>query len=105
MLLVEKLPRMLFGIRSEKVLHQIEQLEFQLEELHAASAVEELETVTRAACPAAAKLFRRPLPKHLPREVHTHIPAMMRAPTVEEDCANSVKIHPRCWSGCGPTSR
>jgi transposase len=32
-LLVEKLQRMLFGAKSEKVLRQIEQLEFQLEDL------------------------------------------------------------------------
>ena len=41
-LLVEKLQRMLFGAKSEKVLRQIEQLELQLEELQAASAVEEI---------------------------------------------------------------
>ena len=34
-LLVEKLQRMLFGTKSEKVLRQIEQLELQLEELQA----------------------------------------------------------------------
>jgi len=33
-LLVEKLQRMLFGAKSEKVLRQIEQLELQLEEPH-----------------------------------------------------------------------
>ena len=41
MLLVAKLNQMLFGRKSEKVLRQIEQLEFQLEDLQAASAVEE----------------------------------------------------------------
>jgi transposase len=40
-LLVEKLQRMLFGSKSEKVLRQIEQLELQLEELQTASALEE----------------------------------------------------------------
>ena len=39
-LLVEKLQRMLFGAKSEKVLRQIEQPELQLEELQAASAIE-----------------------------------------------------------------
>lgn len=43
-LLVEKLQRMLFGAKSEKVLRQIEQLELQLEELQAASAIEEIKT-------------------------------------------------------------
>jgi hypothetical protein len=34
-----------FGAKSEKVLRQIEQLEFQLEELQAASAIEEAQAV------------------------------------------------------------
>ena len=47
-LLVEKLQRMLFGAKSEKVLRQIEQLEFQLEDLQAASAIEEAQAVPPA---------------------------------------------------------
>lgn len=38
-LLVDKLQRMLFGAKSEKVLRQIEQLELQLEELGAAEGL------------------------------------------------------------------
>jgi hypothetical protein len=34
-----------FGAKSEKVLRQIEQLEFQLEDLQAASAIEEAQAV------------------------------------------------------------
>lgn len=41
-LLVEKLQRMLFGAKSEKVPRQMEQIELKLEELQAASAVEEI---------------------------------------------------------------
>nr|WP_269744695.1 transposase [Granulicella tundricola] len=44
-LLVEKLQRMLFGAKSEKVFCQIEQLELQLEELQAASAIEEIKRI------------------------------------------------------------
>src|SRR5271156_4878545 len=73
-LLVEKLQRMLFGTKSEKVLRQIEQLQFQLEDLQTASAIEELQVVPLAERPTTAKPFRRPLPEHLPREVHTHMP-------------------------------
>src|ERR1700709_1165703 len=73
-LLVEKLQRMLFGAKSEKVLRQIEQLELQLEELQAASAIEEMKSPTPADRPVSAKPFRRPLPEHLPREIHTHMP-------------------------------
>ena len=39
-LLVEKLQHILFGQKSEKVLRQIEQLEFQIEDLQTADAVE-----------------------------------------------------------------
>ena len=73
-LLVEKLQRMLFGKKSEKVLRQIEQLELQLEELQAASVIEETRAVAPAERPVAARPFRRPLPEYLPREVHTHLP-------------------------------
>src|SRR5271155_4803915 len=75
-LLVEKLQRMLFGTKSEKVLRQIEQLELQLEELQATNAIEERAAAASAAAarPIAAKPFRRPLPEHLPREFHTHMP-------------------------------
>ena len=73
-LLVEKLQRMLFGTRSEKVLRQIEQLELQLEELQASDAAEEQRAVAPAGKPAPRKPSRRPLPKHLPRETHTHLP-------------------------------
>jgi transposase len=86
-LLVEKLQRMLFGTRSEKVLHQIEQLELQLEELHAASAAEELQAVAPAERPVAAKPFRQPLPEHLPREVHTHMPNHEACP----DCGGKLR--------------
>jgi len=87
LLLVEKLQRMLFGSKSEKVLRQIEQLELQLEDLHAANAVEELETATPAGRPATAKPFRRPLPEHLPREVHTHMPSHDACP----DCGGRLR--------------
>lgn len=73
-LLVTKLQRLLFGTKSEKVLRQIEQLELQLEELEVASAADLHQVEARSAKPAAAKPFRRPLPEHLPREVHTHLP-------------------------------
>ena len=54
-LLVAKLNQMLFGRKSEKVLRQIEQLEFQLEDLQAASAVEEAQAAAPAERPAPAE--------------------------------------------------
>jgi transposase len=86
-LLVEKLQRMLFGAKSEKVLRQIEQLEFQLEDLQAASAIEEAQAIPPAERPRSAKPFRRPLPEHLPREVHTHMPGHEACP----DCGGRLR--------------
>jgi transposase len=86
-LLVEKLQRMLFGTKSEKVLRQIEQLQFQLEDLQVASAIEELQTAAPAERPAPAKPFRRPLPEHLPREIHTHRPGHDACP----DCGGRLR--------------
>ena len=73
-LLVEKLKHMLFGRKSEKVLRQIEQLELQIEDLEVATVAEQIQAITPAERPATARPFRRPLPEHLPREVHTHMP-------------------------------
>ena len=86
-LLVEKLQRMLFGTKSEKVLRQIEQLQFQLEDLQTASAIEELQVVPLAERPTTAKPFRRPLPEHLLREVHTHMPGYDACP----DCGGRLR--------------
>jgi len=86
-LLVEKLQWMLFGTKSEKVLRQIEQLEFQLEDLQVVSAIEELQAATPAERPVPAKPFRRPLPEHLPREVHTHMPEHDACP----DCGGRLR--------------
>jgi transposase len=58
MLLVEKLQRMLFGTKSEKVLRQLEQLELQLEELQATNAIEEHAAAASVARPIATKPFR-----------------------------------------------
>jgi transposase len=87
LLLVEKLQRMLFGAKSEKVLRQIEQLELQLEDLQAASAIEEAQAIPPAERPTSAKPFRRPLPEHLPREVHTHMPDHAACP----DCGGRLR--------------
>ncbi len=54
-LLVERLQRMLFGKKSEKVLCQIEQLELQLEELQAASGIEEAQAIAPAERPVAVR--------------------------------------------------
>ena len=73
-LVIEKLRRMMFGARSEKVVVQLEQLELRLEELESARA--EMETTAERVLPAEeakARPARKPLPEDLPREVVTHL--------------------------------
>ena len=92
-LLVDKLRRMQFGRRSEKVTRQIEQLELKLEELETSRAEDTAQAESQppakaASSPAkAADRRRRPLPDHLPRKVHTHMPAADNCP----DCGGTLK--------------
>src|ERR1039458_9095756 len=92
-LLVAKLRRMQFGRRSEKSTRQIEQLELQLEEREASRAEEATSSESEPAAkttssPAkAADRRRRPLPEHLPRKVHTRMPAAENCP----DCGGTLK--------------
>jgi len=88
-LIIAKLRRMQFGPRSEKVDRQIEQFELQLEVLEASRVEPEQEPVstpTPKAAPSAAGK-RRPLPGHLRREVHTHLPEHKDCP----ECGGSLK--------------
>jgi transposase len=71
-LVIAKLRRMMFGTSSEKITHEIEQLELQLEELEVSKA--ERAEATPASEPSAKRPSRQPLPEHLPREVHVHMP-------------------------------
>jgi transposase len=71
-LVIAKLRRMMFGTKSEKVTREIEQLELKLEELETRQA-ERAEATSTSTIPRN-KSARRPLPEHLPREVHTYLP-------------------------------
>jgi transposase len=71
-LVIAKLRRMMFGTKSEKVTREIEQLELKLEELETRQA--ERGEATPATTPPKKKPTRSPLPEHLAREVHTHLP-------------------------------
>lgn len=72
---MEKLRRMLFGRKSEKLSIQLDQLELQLEEMEAIDAalasvpVCDEQTDKSGSTPA-----RKPLPEHLPRQIVTHEP-------------------------------
>jgi transposase len=87
-LIIEKLKRMMFGSRSEKVSLQIEQLELHLEELETAQAAAEASVeVPEAEARTKSKPSRKPLPAHLPREVITHHPAQDCCP----DCGEALR--------------
>jgi len=72
-LIIEKLRRRVYGVKSEKIVIQLEQLELHLEELECSQA--EAEAVAERVRPPAEpqkRPRRKPLPEHLPREVVTH---------------------------------
>ena len=78
-LVIAKLRRMLFGAKSERVEREIEQLELKLEEMEAIRAERAIAQRT-SLNDDAGKPSRRPLPEHLPREVHTHTPSSDACP-------------------------
>ena len=78
-LVIAKLRRMIFGTKSEKVTREIEQLELKLEELETGKA-ERVSAADKADAQPRNKPTRRPLPAHLSREVHTHLPTEEACP-------------------------
>jgi transposase len=88
-LLLDKLQRMLFGARSEKLVRQVAQLELQLEELETSRGEEDvsLPLPFHELVEQEPRTSSRSLPEHLPREVETHRPATT------------------CCPGCGGTLR
>ena len=76
-LLITKLRRMMFGRSSEKISHQIEQLELQLEELESARSGRVRPAPTASIAESEPKQSRRVFPDHLPREIETHLPAQV----------------------------
>lgn len=84
-LLLDKLRRMLFGQKSEKLIHQIGQLQLELEELHINQG-ERAQKVELAQAPASRPApQRRALPEHLPRDIEEHLPADAACP----DCGGA----------------
>lgn len=72
-LLIAKLRRMQFGRKSEKLEHEILQLELRLEELQADEGALQFEQPPRQPIRPSAR--RMPLPPHLPRDIQFHLPA------------------------------
>lgn len=79
-LMIAKLRRMQFGRKSEKLDHQIEQLELQLEDLQAdeGEAAREMPAADQA---PRKKSVRKPLPDHLPRDEKIYPPSVDACPS------------------------
>ncbi|MFM0036039.1 IS66 family transposase [Paraburkholderia strydomiana] len=86
-LLIAKLRRMQFGRKSEKLDHQIEQLELRLEELEADEGAAPVE-IPRTPRTAPEQVQRKPSPEHLPREIQTHLPESYQSCT---ECGAQMK--------------
>lgn len=89
-LLLDKLQRMLFGAKSEKLVRQVAQLEFQLEELETSRGEEEVSPPLPFGMSTEEeprRSSRRTLPEHLPREVETHRPETSCCP----DCGGTLR--------------
>jgi transposase len=76
---IAKLRRMQFGRKSEKLDHQIEQLELQLEDLQADDAEAEREMPPADRAPRQ-RAPRKPQPEHLPRDEKVYLPATTDCP-------------------------
>ena len=87
-LLVLKLKRMHFGVKSEKLNADIQQLELRLEELEAnQAAADPLPAQPVTAVFSSKKPARRPLPAELPRETETIAPKQEACP----DCGGKLR--------------
>ena len=86
-LLLDKLRRMVFGQKSEKFLHQIGQLQLELEELHINQGERAQKVESARPPPPRQAPQRRVLPEHLPRDVHEHLPQASAYP----DCGGTWK--------------
>jgi Transposase C of IS166 homeodomain/zinc-finger binding domain of transposase IS66 len=88
-LVIDKYKRMIFGTKSEKLKGELEQLEFQLEELETEQAARQAQEPhsPRATNKSRPRAPRKPLPEDLPREVITHPPATTCCP----DCGGALR--------------
>ncbi|HKU01032.1 MAG TPA: IS66 family transposase [Paraburkholderia sp.] len=86
-LTIAKLRRMQFGRKSEKLDHQIEQLELRLEDLLADEGAADMAAATAAPRPRGESAGRKPLPDHLEREERVHLPTGDSCP----DCGGRLK--------------
>jgi transposase len=99
-LMIAKLRRMQFGRKSEKLDHQIEQLELQLEGLQGTEGEAERELPPKDRAPRN-KSARKPLPEHLPRDERMYKPEAEACPAcggglrhLGEDVAEQLEFTP-----------
>ena len=71
-LVIAQLRRMMYGSKSEKVAHEVEQLELKLEELETVRAEQASLPFAAPSDKPSPRPARRPLPEHLPREIRVH---------------------------------
>ncbi len=97
---IARLRRMQFGRKSEKLDHQIEQLELQLEDLQADDAEAEREMPAADQAPRK-RAARKPLPEHLPRDEQRYLPPDEACPScggklhqLGEDVAEQLEFVP-----------
>ncbi len=111
-LAIEKMRRELYGQRSERKAHLLDQMELKLEELEADAAEDELAAETAAASTGDTTVrphtrgthARKPFPAHLPRErVIVPGPAACaccgstRLAKLGEDVTETLEVAPRQW--------
>lgn len=85
-LLLDKLKRMLFGQKFERLIAQVNQLELEIEELEINQGIQASIIEAKSNAPRVAPT-RRPLPEHLPRDIQGHYPADAACP----DCGGAWK--------------
>ena len=106
-LLVQKLRRMHFGPRSEKLQPDIDQLELRLEdlEMNAASIAPAIAVAVAATGNAARKPARKPLPADLPRRSKPLRRRRRRVLVPVASCAPSAKMFPKYSNTFRPASK
>jgi len=85
-LLIDKLKRMLFGQKSEKLERQVDQLCLELEELHINQGERQSQLETKSIQGYERRApARQPLPEHLPRETQEIMPQEQCCPSCGSD--------------------
>ena len=106
-LVIDKYKRMIFGTKSERLKGELEQLEFQLEELETEQAARQAQ---EPHFPRATKKSGRVLrASHCPRIFRAKSSPTLLRPlavrTAAEPCASLAKMYPNNWNAFQPATR